>query len=201
MGAWMSKHPKLKWVLHKLTPASWSILPNVKWPANVKWMNITKPFPFKDNSVDAVYSSHTLEHLTYEEGAFVFSECFRVLKANGAIRIIVPDLFHLINGYLDNRKSSPQAAAKKLLADSLYFEIPLPRTFWGFVKFYFRRKNNHAFLYDEEALVYQLQTAGFTQITRRNYGDSDIENILEIDDPSRFEGSLCIEAIKPCREE
>jgi predicted SAM-dependent methyltransferase len=160
------------------------------------WMNITKKFPFQDNSVDAIYSSHTLEHLTYDEGGFVFRECFRVLKANGVIRIIVPDLYQLVNSYLKNTETSPNTAAMQMLKDSLFFEIPIPRSLFGFIKFYFRSKNNHAFLYDEQAMAHQLTMAGFMQATRCNYGESRIDNILDIDDSSRFAGAICLEAVK-----
>ena len=48
--------------------------------------------PFEDNSVKAIYTSHTLEHILPHKLAFVFSEFYRVLKPSGLIRVVVPDI-------------------------------------------------------------------------------------------------------------
>jgi len=59
---------------------------------NVKKVNILGGLPFEDNSMDVVYSSHFLEHLSQEQADFVLKESQRVLKKDGIIRIVVPDL-------------------------------------------------------------------------------------------------------------
>src|SRR5690606_16778965 len=97
LGAKLTKLPLLKKALHVAIPSSWGILPNVEWPINVKWMSITDRFSFSDNSIDVVYSSHTIEHLSYDEASFVFKESYRVLRPNGLIRIVVPDLESIVN--------------------------------------------------------------------------------------------------------
>jgi predicted SAM-dependent methyltransferase len=67
----------------------------------VSAMNILNGLPFKDNSFDAVYSSHFLEHLTKPQADFVLSEIFRVLKPDGVVRIVVPDLENICREYLN----------------------------------------------------------------------------------------------------
>ena len=54
--------------------------------------DIRRPLPYPDNSFDAVYHSHVLEHLNPEEAKSLLQEVRRVLKANGICRIVVPDL-------------------------------------------------------------------------------------------------------------
>lgn len=196
MGARLAKLPTLKKILYAILPASWGVLPNIEWPSNVMWMNIVRRFNFEDDSVDIIYSSHTIEHLTYEEAAFVFGECYRVLKPGGRIRIIVPDLSVMINSYIENAKNKPELAAKHFFRDTYYFEIPIPNSFFGLMKFYFKRKNNHHFLYDKEGLSFQMEQAGFTDINSFGYGESKIENIIDIDIPERFENAICLEASK-----
>jgi predicted SAM-dependent methyltransferase len=196
MGARLSKMPVVKKVLHKVLPSRWGILPNVEWPSNVMWMNITREFPFEENSVDCIYSSHTFEHLSYSEAAFVLKECYRVIKPGGVIRIIVPDLAQIVDNYLSYKERVPHLAAKKLLEETLYFEIPVPNSLHGFIKFHFKRKNNHHFLYDKASLAHQLEQAGFHDISEKNYGISNIENIKEIDIEDRFKGAICVEGIK-----
>ena len=55
--------------------------------------------PFITGFVDYIYSSHFLEHLTYEEALKLLRECRRVLKTNGLMRFIVPDSSVLIYDY------------------------------------------------------------------------------------------------------
>ena len=48
-------------------------------------------FPISDNSVEAIYSSHTFEHISIFNIKKVFKECNRILCKGGVMRIIVPD--------------------------------------------------------------------------------------------------------------
>lgn len=197
IGVRLSKMPLLNKILHSVIPKSLGILPNVNWPKNTMWMELTKPFKFSNGSVDYIYSSHTFEHLTYAETTFVLSECYRILKPGGIVRIIVPDFESLVNNYIGNKISNPSIAAFKFLKDSLYFEIPIPNSLFSFIKFYFQRKNNHAFLYDEAGLKFQFQNSGFVNVSRKQYNDSAIPEINIIELESRVKGALCIEAFKP----
>lgn len=63
--------------------------------------NLLQGIPFEDNSFDLVYHSHVLEHFSKEDGETLISECFRVLKPNGVLRIAIPDLEIIAKKYLD----------------------------------------------------------------------------------------------------
>jgi predicted SAM-dependent methyltransferase len=63
--------------------------------------NILKGIPFPDNSMDAVYHSHVLEHFPKAEGERFIRECHRVLKSGGILRIAVPDLERIARTYLE----------------------------------------------------------------------------------------------------
>lgn len=52
--------------------------------------DITRGLPFDDESIDEIFSSHFMEHLGGEDVFFVINECWRVLKPNGILIIIVP---------------------------------------------------------------------------------------------------------------
>ncbi len=54
--------------------------------------NLKYPLPFPNESFDAVYHSHVLEHLPRHQAAPFVKECFRVLKHDGIIRVVVPNL-------------------------------------------------------------------------------------------------------------
>ncbi len=66
----------------------------------VQKVNILGGLPFEDNSYDVVYSSHFLEHVSPLQATFVLTEASRLLKQNGILRIVVPDLENLCREYL-----------------------------------------------------------------------------------------------------
>jgi predicted SAM-dependent methyltransferase len=62
--------------------------------------NLLKGVPFESNSFDLVYHSHVLEHFSKDDGDRFITECFRVLKPGGIIRIAIPDLERIVKKYL-----------------------------------------------------------------------------------------------------
>lgn len=62
-----------------------------RWPPNVRRHDVRKGLPFADSSVDAVYSSHMLEHMYRSEAQAVLVECHRVLPPRGVLRLALPD--------------------------------------------------------------------------------------------------------------
>ena len=60
------------------------------------------PLPFADNSVDAVYHAHVLEHLSREDGRNFLKESVRVLRPGGVLRVVIPDLEDLCRFYVDS---------------------------------------------------------------------------------------------------
>ena len=55
-------------------------------------VDITKPLPFEDNSVDFMLAEHCVEHVDYYKAIDFFKECARVLKPWGVLRVIVPSI-------------------------------------------------------------------------------------------------------------
>lgn len=60
--------------------------------------------PFRDSSVDFIFSSHVLHHLYREDALALIREAVRVLKPGGTIRITVPDLEVIVAMYLEGRR-------------------------------------------------------------------------------------------------
>jgi SAM-dependent methyltransferase len=55
--------------------------------------------PFDDNSIDAIHSSHMIEHISAESGLQLFKEIYRCLKPQGVCRLSSPDMDLLISRY------------------------------------------------------------------------------------------------------
>jgi predicted SAM-dependent methyltransferase len=68
----------------------------------VKRYDCRERLPFEDSSVDAVYSSHVIEHLSPKIARGFVRESFRVLKPGGMVRLVTPDLERLAFEYLKN---------------------------------------------------------------------------------------------------
>lgn len=63
--------------------------------------DITRPLPFADGSFDVVYHSHVLEHLPRTLAPAFLGECRRVLREDGILRVVVPDLEQIARLYLE----------------------------------------------------------------------------------------------------
>lgn len=66
----------------------------------VRAHNLMEGVPLPDASVDLVYCSHLLEHFSKQEAPAFLSECRRVLKQGGVLRVVVPDLEGITRIYL-----------------------------------------------------------------------------------------------------
>ena len=62
--------------------------------------NLTQGIPFPDASFDVVYHSHLLEHFPKNAVDPFLKECYRVLRPQGVLRIVVPDLEQIARTYL-----------------------------------------------------------------------------------------------------
>lgn len=66
----------------------------MKFPGVDLVFDLRKPWPWATGSVQEVYSSHFLEHLTGAERVPFFNELYRVLTDGGVARIICPNWSH-----------------------------------------------------------------------------------------------------------
>jgi len=55
-------------------------------------LDITRPLPFGDDTVDFILAEHVVEHVPYVAAIGFLRECRRVLVSGGVARIIVPSV-------------------------------------------------------------------------------------------------------------
>lgn len=67
---------------------------------SIQQANLLDKLPFADESVDTVYSSHFIEHIPRHKLPFFLQECRRILKPNGYVRFVMPDLENICREYL-----------------------------------------------------------------------------------------------------
>jgi len=90
--------------------------------SQVKRVNLLAGFPYVNESFEAVYSSHVLEHFDRAQGRFMINESYRVLRKGGVLRIVVPDLQGSCTEYL-RILSLPEGAEKEKLYSWVIVEL------------------------------------------------------------------------------
>ncbi|MBN2396283.1 MAG: methyltransferase domain-containing protein [Candidatus Atribacteria bacterium] len=80
-------------------------------------VNLLKGIPFPDNYFQVVYHSQVLEHIPKEKANEFVKECYRVLRPNGIMRVVVPDLENIIDEYKRLLKENIENTNKRSEAD------------------------------------------------------------------------------------
>ena len=163
-------------------------LTQIKWDIKILIQNLLKPFPWKTETIDIVYSSHTLEHFTRQDGHRFLMECHRVLKKGGIIRIIVPDLKTAINNYVDGETRSDYFLENLVVlyptSKNFLRQILMPYTFVP-----------HKCMYDNETLLDIICKLGFNATIKKGF-DSLISDIKDVEILERTENAVIIEGVK-----
>jgi len=116
------------------------------------WTDIERSLPFKDSSVDVIYSHHVAEHLFDLESHF--AEVFRVLKPGGVYRLGVP------NG---------DAAIAKFIEEDFQWFGDYPKKFDGIggkLNNFILCNNEHVHIMTESYLAEFIKFAGFKKFSR-----------------------------------
>ena len=161
--------------------------------ATILHLDTTKPFPFGNEKFHYIFSEHLIEHLSYPQGLHMLSECYRVLRGDGKIRISTPNLAFLIDLYKE-KKSHLQREYMKWSAEQYRKFIPCCDDVVIINNFV--RNWGHQFIYDEKELSESLKEAGFTKITKCELNKSEDEALRNLENVKRMpEGFLRLETI------
>lgn len=154
------------------------------WPKSVHRHDVLKGLPFSDETVDCIYSSHTFEHFTFAQSLLLAKECLRVLKPDGVLRIVVPDLKQLVQDYLSDSDS---------MASHRFIErLSLSHTWQDLL----HRGAHHQQMFDGRSLLGLLDKAGFEDAQLSDYCQSRISNLAGLELAQRRHESIYVEACK-----
>jgi len=167
-----------------------------KWPQGIMWHDIIRKLPFKNDTIDAIYGSHILEHFCREDAIRILVDIKRVLRPGGILRLIVPDTEELISNYLknktalNNKKEEREIGGYKIIdrgADELMIKSCLGKDkenrpwtligFWRMLTDYLP----HKWMYDRESLKGLLSDLGFNEILEVEPLVSKIPDINEVE--------------------
>jgi len=166
----------------------------------VIYLDATDQLPFEDGQFDRVFSEHMIEHITYEDGASMLRDCFRVLKPGGRLRISTPDLSFLV----DLHRIDKSAIQREYVAwaGAVHGAVPHvngaepTRGHETFVINNFFRAWGHRFIYDEATLRAALDHAGFESVVRCAVNESGDVLLQGLENDRRMpDGFLALETL------
>ncbi|MDJ0795457.1 MAG: methyltransferase domain-containing protein [Calothrix sp. MO_167.B12] len=164
-----------------------------RFPNNIKYGDIVRGLPIEQNSCCGVYASHVLEHLSLEDFRLALSNTYKILKPDGILRIVVPDLEAITSSYLSSE--SPNAAIEFLNATGLGI-CNRPKGLGAVIQTILGN-GGHLWMWDYKSLQHELETQGFVEIRRAEFNDSVDSNFSDVEELDRFVNSVAVECKKP----
>jgi SAM-dependent methyltransferase len=156
------------------------LLPQVRYEQHkqrvfhsVRYLNVTKKFPYPDGFFDSIFSSHLLENLYPSDAEFCLREVHRILKRGGVVRLAVSDLDKIVADY---DPKNPDEFLNGI------FEAQQKAD-----------KNKHRWHYNELSLTQLLNKEGFKEVFRCYYRQGRCPDLYLIDNRPE---SLFMEAVK-----
>jgi hypothetical protein len=160
------------------------------WSTEIKRLDIRK-LPYASGSVTAIYSSHTLEHLYFEDARTVLKECFRLLRAGGVLRLALPDAEYHARQLLDGCARGEHGAGLRYNVALLAHPTSRP----GLIRSLVGAAGGHVHRWQPTSglVIDMLSEAGFRDMTRREFREGLLEglDVLETRPESFF-----IEAVR-----
>ncbi len=105
------------------------------------------PLDYPNESVEAIYASHVLEHFSYNQTLDVLKDWVRTLKPGGVLKVAVPDFDKICEWYLSDHAEG----------------LPLEAFLLGSHK---DENDHHGAIFNEQKLRELLRLAGLTGISR-----------------------------------
>jgi SAM-dependent methyltransferase len=203
LNSWIAQRPWLKKIIValRLVPSTHAAL---TWPANILTVDLRSRLPFADNSFDAAYSSHTMEHLYRAQALAALKEVHRVLQPGGFCRTLVPDLGVMARDYLRDM-TSPGGPAQNHGMDSarwlmtrLGFRGENPPREGGLYGIYIRRTefHDHKWMYDVPSLQHLMEEAGFRHCEPKGCLETRIPLLEKVEMPDRTVDAAIVEGVK-----
>lgn len=163
------------------------------FPIGAVFGDVVRGLPVAASSTDRVYCSHVLEHLALIDFRKALADVLRILKPGGVFRGVLPDLEHEVRMYLAN---PAQDACSSLMLGTYLGVMERPKGLTGLARS-FLGNSHHLWMWDYKGISAELETAGFVDVRRAEYCDSEFDEFNAAEDPSRWSNCLGFECRKP----
>lgn len=161
-----------------------------RWPRDIVLLDIRRPLPFPSATVEAIYSSHTLEHLYLNDARAFLREAGRLLSAGGVLRLALPDGEQVARDLLERRAPDEVEPGlhynRRLLSHPEVAPHGVRRVMALF------SGSTHRWQPTRGLIRHLLEEAGFSEITEQSYRVGrmpELETVEKRPDSIFFEAS------------
>ena len=156
-----------------------------RFPEDILYGDIIKGLPVAPSSAKAVYASHVLEHLAFEDCQTALANTHSILRPGGVFRLIVPDLQARAEAYMAAAREGAAEGANDFCRSTLFGHVSRPRGLVNTVRSALGNQH-HLWMWDERSMRQALQTAGFVNIRRCRIGDAADPDFATVESADRF---------------
>lgn len=157
------------------------------WSRQIRRVDVVKGLPYPESSVDAVYSSHALEHLYFDDANRVLAHSHRVLRPGGIIRLALPDVHEFAR-----RLVAGETDGLTFTRDLNSYPLARPKGLQRLISQ--AGASHHRWQPTTDLVSLMLQDAGFVAITECGFRAGSLPDLHRIENR---EESFFVEAIKP----
>lgn len=163
------------------------------FPRNVRYGDIVRGLPLPEASCRAIYASHVIEHLSFEDARRALAETRRILHKTGRFRVVVPDLQILADRYLEKLSTRNPCSSVTFMRDS---RLGIEHRNHGIRGLAEQLLGNaaHRWMWDSYSLAAELRLVGFTRVRQAKFGDSEESAFRDVEAESRFRDAVALEA-------
>ncbi len=150
-------------------------------------LDLRKNLPFKDNSINYIYSEHFLEHISYTDATVIncLKDYYRILQNGAKMKHVIPDMEKVFNAYSNkNINHFSKIIIEEKIPQSKEFASLIDYVNYGVYQF-----GQHKYCYDFEKFDLLLRSIGFKNIENREFNPKE-------DSIERKDFSFYIEAFK-----
>ena len=140
-----------------------------------------------------MYASHVLEHLAQEDFHKALENTKRILTGGGLFRLVVPDLEFSARKYVKQVDAGDPKANDFFIRATNLGEEKRARGLTGSV-YAFLRTSRHLWMWDALSLERALAEHDFHQIRRCKFGDCEDPMFNLVEEESRFNHAVAMEA-------
>lgn len=185
----LSRFPFLKSALNKAGVLKPEHLKT--WDNKIKYKDARK-IRYKTNSLEAIYSSHFLEHIHYWEAQELLNSCHKFLAPGGKIRLALPDYKQITEGFLREYMNDPITASWNFNRSLLSY--PFQKS--EMVMFFLNSRFGHVHKWHPTPAMAKelLVNAGFENPEFYDFQKGDFPDLESLE--HRSEGTFFIQASK-----
>jgi predicted SAM-dependent methyltransferase len=170
---------------------------NCTFDTRILYGDIVKGLPEPEESVDGLFSSHVLEHLSLSDFHTALSNSFKLLKRGGRFRCILPNLEFYIDQYLQSKEIDINYGSHNFMINTHLGKQKSRATLLSKFSEGFSNQS-HQWMWDKDSLFKELLNHGFVNVSLFEMGNCEDGMFLKPEREYQFNNNaLAVQCFKP----